>query len=82
MGIYDRDWWRERYNKRNAWNEHRDANWRQPTTPHQPPVGKPTTPPRPTGYQLKPSPVAAILIWLFIFAVILTVAKALLAHKI
>ena len=32
MGIYDRDWWRERYNKRTDHDEKKDSAWRRPAS--------------------------------------------------
>lgn len=80
MGIYDRDWWRERYNQRTSHNESRDAQWQQPTTkrpPKEPPEGEqPYTPTqRPKRQGMKPSPVGAIIVWLAIFLAIFVSVK-------
>lgn len=32
MGIYDRDWWRERYNERTGHDEKKDSAWRRPAS--------------------------------------------------
>jgi hypothetical protein len=30
MGVYDRDWWRERYNQRTGHKDKSDTSWRRP----------------------------------------------------
>ncbi|MGO4414367.1 hypothetical protein AB4Z27_15540 [Cupriavidus sp. KB_39] len=32
MGIYDRDWWRDRYNERTGRDESKDSAWRKPAS--------------------------------------------------
>lgn len=67
MGIYDRDWWRERYNQRTNHDEKKDAEWRQPV---------PKAERRSTS--LRPSPVGAILVWLALFLAVFIGVKSIL----
>lgn len=82
MGIYDRDWWKERYNHRTAQNEKRDADWRKPVEPKQPPVGRVNNFPKRSTPKLRPSPVGPILLWLTLFAIVFLIAKLALGHRI
>ncbi|MFP3752257.1 hypothetical protein SB751_00045 [Cupriavidus sp. SIMBA_020] len=82
MGIYDRDWWRDRYNKRQDFDEQKDATWRKP----QQPPKKPETEPERAAPQkarkqkmgLSPSPIGPIIIWTVIFLTIFVSVRHIL----
>lgn len=78
MGIYDRDWWRERYNQRTGHNEKCDAKWRKPEQQPQQPKPTPHIQARPRRWSTtRPSPAGAIILWGAIVSVILIIVKQL-----
>ncbi|MDE4920182.1 hypothetical protein ACUXAV_006119 [Cupriavidus metallidurans] len=78
MGIYDRDWWRDRYNQRTAHNEKRDAKWRKPEQQPKQPKPAPHIQVRPRRTTTtSPSPVGAIIVWTAVIAIVLIIVKQL-----
>lgn len=82
MGIYDRDWWRDRYNKRQDFDEAKDATWRRPKTPPKHPKNEQEqTLPQTTRRQqpgMRPSPIGPLILWAVIFLTVFVSVRHIL----